>query len=97
MDSQIKIWDLKVGHGGLHLRPRVSASKGQCDLVLIHLALGVSKGGERVALCVGHERSGLWSLGRPPSPAVPVSCPSLKDGGGHLRGRSSVSSILSLS
>lgn len=36
MDSQIKIWDLKVGHGGLHLGPKaIALATTPCDKVLM--------------------------------------------------------------
>ena len=66
MDSQIKIWDLKVGRGGLHLRPRAGAlATVQCDEVLMAPGPRGVPGVGSGCVCVSRSRCGLAS-----SPAV---------------------------
>lgn len=87
MDSQIKIWDLKVGHGCPRLQPRVGALVPVwCDEVLMAPGPGgvprVRRRAVRVTqYCVCDTVLGSQA-GCPPLLFLLVVLP---EGGGHLR------------
>lgn len=76
MDSQIKIWDLKVGHGRPCLQPRVGAlAPVWCDEVLMApCPHGCPESGETGAVCVTHSRCSLGVLGWASTPVLPAGC-----------------------